>query len=288
MRLVSIQEDREWNRRKREGDRKWGCVYRSLSAHHLPNTAASNTSYFRTKHLVHHSPSLVILSLTPSWLAAARSKAASRKTMTQMILMKMMIVVIMMTMMTCCWCLHLLLIASKNQADLSFIMFAEGPPLGNRSLPNSSVRLDMQVEALSQQCVHVWVCARVCLCVSSAWLRASLCILSPSSSNTVRREETVTGDLGSDICSMCHSTHIQTRRRARAHMQLIVLTFTLIARQLHTRKHAHSAECKSYEINHTHTLPTETQGGYGGALGCLKTPKHMSTPPSIPHWGSEF
>lgn len=165
MRLVSIQEDREWNRRKREGDRKWGCVYRSLSAHHLPNTAASNTSYFRTKHLVHHSPSLVILSLTPSWLAAARSKAASRKTMTQMILMKMMIVVIMMTMMTCCWCLHLVMWSHPKTRLIS-------PSLCLQKVRHWEIAL-CQTAASDSTCKWKHWVSSVCTCEC---VRASVCV----------------------------------------------------------------------------------------------------------------
>lgn len=72
MRLVSIEVDRGVGAESgaRENEREKESENVCVLAHRLPPACLCSFK-FRTTHLIHYSPSLVILSLTPSWLTAA-------------------------------------------------------------------------------------------------------------------------------------------------------------------------------------------------------------------------
>lgn len=127
----------------------------------------------------------------------------------------------------------------SSTLPLCFIM----SPLGCCSPPDSSVRLRMRVEALSQQCV--------CVCAGE---RESLCSLSPSSTNIVHREENC--DRRPQFRHMLNValfTRADTEACTHTRTQLIVPAFAIALAHTHTHtcEHAHSAECKSSEIKHT-------------------------------------
>lgn len=125
----------------------------------------------------------------------------------------------------------------------------------------------------------------VCVCVC-AGERESLCSLSPSSTNIVHREENCDRrPRFRHMLNVALFTCADTEACTHTRTQLIVPAFAIALAHTHTHMRTRTLSRMQIFRDKAHTaVPTETQG----ALGCLKTPKHMSAPPSIPRWGSAF
>lgn len=161
----------------------------------------------------------------------------------------------------------------SSTLPLCFIM----SPLGCCSPPDSSVRLRMRVEALSQQCVCVCVRGRERELVQSIALQHQHC----PQRGELRQETSV------QTYAQCSTLHTRRHGGMHTHAHAIDCSCICDCACTHTHTHMRTRTLSRMQIfrDKAHTaVPTETQG----ALGCLKTPKHMSAPPSIPRWGSAF